>query len=58
MGVHHGMLSLADIKLTTDLYEGVAIICKVVKGKKLQYHLGKKALNGSFKTPLLSRSLK
>lgn len=58
MGVHHGMLSLTDIKLTTDLYEGVALICKVVKGIFATHTSGKKALNGSFKTPLLSRSLK
>jgi hypothetical protein len=32
MGIHHGMLSYNDIKVTTELYEGVILFCKVVKG--------------------------
>ena len=33
MSIHHGFLSLQDMRFKVDLYEGVSIVCKVVKGK-------------------------
>lgn len=50
IGIHAGQLTLNDIKLSGNLYQGVALHLKVIKGKK--------SLNGALKTPLLSRSLK
>ncbi|KAM3130688.1 hypothetical protein pb186bvf_017196 [Paramecium bursaria] len=58
IGVHSGMLGLNDIKAKSQLYQGVALYCKVIKGILKLCFQGKKQLGSALRAPLLSRSLK